>query len=145
MFTPKLLHSITPTGDRCCSHISCVKSDMVWVSDKYNLVLMNKTGDTLHRVEDFNMNFPGAVHTVNCEDELIYIRLNEEYMDIVTELSNDMKTKTDFIVNKDSTWMIRCVYWSLSTEDLLVGMTTWSYRTSKVVRYNQAGQLTQTI
>ncbi|XP_065932478.1 tripartite motif-containing protein 2 isoform X2 [Magallana gigas] len=54
-----------------------------------------------------------------------------------------MKTTTTFIERTDSTWRPRCVYWSPSTGDLLVGMYTID--TGKVTRYNQSGQLTQTI
>nr|XP_034319547.1 uncharacterized protein LOC117687320 [Crassostrea gigas] len=50
-------------------------------------------------------------------------------------------------VNKrtDSTWWPQCVYWSPSTGDLLVGMWNNDTKTGKVTRYNQSGQLTQTI
>eukprot|EP00105_Crassostrea_gigas_P013743 XP_011430158.2 PREDICTED: uncharacterized protein LOC105330250 [Crassostrea gigas] len=45
----------------------------------------------------------------------------------------------------DSTWGPWCVYWSPSTGDLLVGMYNDDTGTGKVTRYNQSGQLTQTI
>ncbi|XP_065930903.1 tripartite motif-containing protein 3-like [Magallana gigas] len=61
----------------------------------------------------------------------------------------DMKTTTTFIERTDYTWRPRCVYWSPSTGDLLVGMynnvTKTGKATGKVTRYNQSGQLTQTI
>nr|XP_034310357.1 uncharacterized protein LOC117684007 [Crassostrea gigas]XP_034310358.1 uncharacterized protein LOC117684007 [Crassostrea gigas] len=50
-----------------------------------------------------------------------------------------------FIKRTDSTWEPRCVYWSPSTGDLLVGMYNYDTKTGKVTRYNQNGQLTQTI
>nr|XP_034319922.1 uncharacterized protein LOC117687466 [Crassostrea gigas] len=56
-----------------------------------------------------------------------------------------MKTTTTFIERTDNTWEPRCVYWSPSTGDLLVGMYREKPRTGKVTRYNQSGQLTQTI
>eukprot|EP00105_Crassostrea_gigas_P036793 XP_019920941.1 PREDICTED: tripartite motif-containing protein 2-like [Crassostrea gigas] len=56
-----------------------------------------------------------------------------------------MKTNTTFIERIDSTWEPRCVYWSPSTGDLLVGMRNYYTETGKVTRYNQSGQLTQTI
>ena len=56
-----------------------------------------------------------------------------------------MKTTTTFIERTDSTWEPRCVYWSPSTGDLLVGMYNIDTETGKVTRYNQSGQLTQTI
>ncbi|XP_052682719.1 uncharacterized protein LOC128163216 [Crassostrea angulata] len=42
-------------------------------------------------------------------------------------------------------WRPRCVYWSPSTGDLLVGMYHIHTETGKVTRYNGSGQLTQTI
>uniref|UniRef100_K1QUL7 Tripartite motif-containing protein 3 n=1 Tax=Magallana gigas TaxID=29159 RepID=K1QUL7_MAGGI len=60
-----------------------------------------------------------------------------------------MKTTTTFIETTDYTWRPWCVYWSPSTGDLLVGMhnndTKTGKVTGKVTRYNQSGQLTQTI
>lgn len=76
---------------------------------------------------------------------IVMMHFSKEYMDTITKLSNDMKTKVDIIVNKDSTLIPQCMYWSSSTEDLLIGMINWKYHTGKVVRYNQAGHLTQTI
>ncbi|XP_065937096.1 uncharacterized protein [Magallana gigas] len=131
--------SLTVTGVRGCHHISCVTSDRVWVSDhRNNLMLTDTTGVPLHRVEDSCRGYGGS-HTVNSESELIYINRNDN----INKLSKDMKTTTTFIERTDSTWDPRCVYWSPSTGDLLVGM--WNYDTGKVTRYNQSGQLTQTI
>lgn len=145
MSTPKLLNSITLTNIRCCGYVSCLRSDRAWVSDGKNLILINKVGDTLHHLKYFNVNLLGEVHTINSENELIYLHLNKECMDTVTKLSNDMKTKTDIMVTKNLMWSPQCVYWSLSTEDLLIGMIKWNYHSSKILRYNQTGLLTQTI
>ncbi|XP_065929646.1 uncharacterized protein [Magallana gigas] len=136
---PELHHSLTLTGVDSCLHISCVTSDRVWVSDRYNLMLTNTTGDPLHRVE-YSCRGKG-LHTVNSESELIYIDRNYN----INKLSKDMKTTTTFIERTDSTWEPWCVYWSPSTGDLLVGMRYIHTKTGKVTRYNQSGQLTQTI
>ncbi|XP_065932193.1 uncharacterized protein [Magallana gigas] len=138
--------SLTLTGVGGCFHISCVTSDRVWVSDhRNNLMLTDTTGVPLHRVEDSCSDLYTGIHTVNSESELIYI--DDDYN--INKLSKDMKTTTTFIERTDSTWLPLCVYWSPSTGDLLVGM--WNYDTEtgkitgKVTRYNQSGQLTQTI
>uniref|UniRef100_A0A8W8NSS3 Tripartite motif-containing protein 3 n=1 Tax=Magallana gigas TaxID=29159 RepID=A0A8W8NSS3_MAGGI len=131
--------SLTVTGVLCCFHISCVTSDRVWVSDEDNLMLTDTTGVPLHRVEDSCCG--NGVHTVNSESELIYIDRNTN----INKLSKDMKTTTTFIERTDSTWGPRCVYWTPSTGDLLVGMHNYDTDTGKVTRYNQSGQLTQTI
>uniref|UniRef100_K1Q1E5 Tripartite motif-containing protein 3 n=1 Tax=Magallana gigas TaxID=29159 RepID=K1Q1E5_MAGGI len=141
MSPPELLPSLTLTGVDRCYHISCVTSDRVWVSDRNKLMLTDTTGVPLHRVEDSCSYLYGdrGLHTVNSESELIYIDRNYN----INKLSKDMKTTTTFIERTDFTWRPRCVYWSPSTGDLLVGM--YNYRTGKVTRYNQSGQLTQTI
>nr|XP_034320695.1 uncharacterized protein LOC105327476 isoform X3 [Crassostrea gigas] len=141
----ELHQSLTLTGVGGCFHISCVTSDRVWVSDHlYNLMLTDTTGVPLHRVEDLWSGLFG-IHTVNSESELIYI---DRYSNI-NKLSKDMKTTTTFIETTDFTWEPLCVYWSPSTGDLLVVMCNYDTQTGKVTgkvtRYNQSGQLTQTI
>ncbi|XP_065937673.1 uncharacterized protein [Magallana gigas] len=137
----ELHQSLTVTGVDRCEHISCVTSDRVWVSDwRNNLMLTDTTGVPLHRVEDSCRGV--GIHTVNSESELIYIDRN--YINI-NKLSKDMKTTTTFIERTGSTWRPRCVYWSPSTGDLLVTMYNYRTETGKVTRYNQSGQLTQTI
>uniref|UniRef100_K1PLM2 Tripartite motif-containing protein 3 n=1 Tax=Magallana gigas TaxID=29159 RepID=K1PLM2_MAGGI len=137
---PELHQSLTLTGVGCCYHISCVTSDRVWVRDiDNNIMLTDTTGVPLHRVEDSCSGF--GSHTVNSESELIYIDRNYN----INKLSKDMKTTTTFIERTDSTWRPQCVYWSPSTGDLLVGMYNYDTETGKVTRYNQSGQLTQTI
>ncbi|XP_052690732.1 uncharacterized protein LOC128168603 [Crassostrea angulata] len=140
---PEFHQSITVTGVDRCLHISCVTSDQVWVSDKNNLILTDTTGVPLHRVEDLcsGLYVGNGLHTVNSESELIYIDRNEN----INKLSKDMKTTTTFIERTDSTWRPRCVYWSPSTGDILVGMWYLRRNTDKVTRYNQSGQLTQII
>nr|XP_034321345.1 uncharacterized protein LOC117687955 isoform X1 [Crassostrea gigas]XP_034321346.1 uncharacterized protein LOC117687955 isoform X1 [Crassostrea gigas] len=138
----ELHQSLTVTGVDCCDHISCVTSDRVWVSDyRNNLMLTDTTGVPLHRVEDSCSVYNTGSHTVNSESELIYI----DWKYNINKLSKDMKTTTTFIERTDSTWEPRCVYWSPSTGDLLVGMYIYDTYTGKVTRYNQSGQLTQTI
>nr|XP_034309440.1 uncharacterized protein LOC105328160 [Crassostrea gigas] len=140
-FPPEFHQSLTVTRVDCCLHISCVTSDRVWVSDKNNLILTDTTGVPLHRVEDSWSGLHGGFHTVNSKSELIYRDRNYN----INKLSKDMKTTTTFIETTDSTWTPRCVYWSPSTGDLLVGMRYVHTKTGKVTRYNQSGQQTQTI
>nr|XP_034309442.1 uncharacterized protein LOC117683735 [Crassostrea gigas] len=147
MSPPELLPSLTVTGVDGCDHISCVTSDRVWVNDwRNNLILTDTTGVPLHRVKDsFSSGLltgNRGLHTVNNESELIYINRNHN----INKLSKDMKTTTTFIEGTDSSWKPQCGYWSPSTGDLLVGMCYIHYtETGKVTRYNQSGQLTQTI
>ncbi|XP_052680950.1 uncharacterized protein LOC128161660 [Crassostrea angulata] len=136
--------SLTVTGVDRCDHISCVTSDRVWVSGyRKNLMLTDTTGVPLHRVKDSwsGDTLGNGLHTVNSKSELIFI--DRKYN--INKLSKDMKTTTTFIEKTDSTWRPQCVYWSPSTGDLLVGMYNNDTDTGKVTRYNQSGQLTQTI
>eukprot|EP00105_Crassostrea_gigas_P045876 XP_019930024.1 PREDICTED: uncharacterized protein LOC105346123 [Crassostrea gigas] len=142
MYPPKLLLSLTVTGVDRYYHISCVTSDRVWVSDDgNNLILTDTTGVPLHRVEDSCSGSFRGLHTVNSESELIYIDRNYN----INKLSKDMKTTTTLVERTDSTWEPQSVYWSPSTGDLLVGMYYKRSKTGKITRYNQRGQLTQTI
>ncbi|XP_052694834.1 uncharacterized protein LOC128173154, partial [Crassostrea angulata] len=138
----ELHQSLTVTDVHRCFHISCVTSDRVWVSDwNTKFILTDTTGVPLHRVQDSCIDYDRGLHTVNSESELIYI--DWEYN--INKLSKDMKTTTTFIERPDSSWDPWCVYWSPSTGDLLVGMFNYDTHTGKVTRYNQSGQLTQTI
>lgn len=133
-------HSLRLTDLYCCDHISCVKSDRVWVSDcKNNFLFINNKGDILHRVNDIRSR--NGLHTVNSGGELIYIDKNYN----INKLSTDMKTTIPFIQKTDSKWRPQCVHLSPSIGDLLVGMYRDDLMKCKVARYNQAGQLTQTI
>nr|XP_034309995.1 uncharacterized protein LOC117683909 [Crassostrea gigas] len=139
---PEFHQSLTVTGVGSCLHISCVTSDRAWVSDhRYNIILTDTTGVPLHCVENSCSSNNNGFHTVNSESELIYIDQNYN----INKLSKDMKTITSFLEQTDSTRGPRCVYWSPSTGDLLVGMCYIHTGTGNVTRYNQSGQLTQTI
>lgn len=82
-------------------HITCMTKDRVWVGDYDNLVLISNTGDSLHHFKDLHICDYSyfAVHTVNSENEVIYI---DKYFNI-NKLSKDMKTTTLFIKTTDST------------------------------------------
>ena len=82
----------------------------------------------------------GGIHTVNNNGEFVYIENNSNI-----NIIKDSKTPTTFITNTDSTWEPRCVYCSPSSGDLLVGMCGKHTHVGKVMRYNNAGILTQTI
>lgn len=145
MPSPELCQSLTVTGIRRCYHISRMKSNQVWVSDKYNLLLTNTTGDTLQLLNGscIDLDDGYGLHTVNSENELIFID-NEEN---VSKLSKDMKKTATFLNLKGSLWKPRCVYWSPFTGDLLVGMYKEDKFTGigRVTRYNKKGQMTQII
>lgn len=103
-----------------------------------NLSLINTTGDTLFHLKDLYHSHTGAF-TVNNDCELIYIDIRGA----IIKLSKDMKTSTTFIARVDNLWMPQCVY--SYSGDLLVGMFRKDSEASKVTRYTQTGQLSQTI
>ncbi|XP_065941163.1 uncharacterized protein [Magallana gigas] len=125
-----------------CTHISLLTTSRAWVGDRSNnLYLMSITGKILYRIINLLYGSSGS-HTVNGECELIYI--DTDYN--ISKLTKDMRTCSVFIKKiKDSIWEPRCVFCSPSTGDLLVGMYTNDLDIGKVTRYNQSGQLTQTI
>lgn len=103
-----------------------------------NLSLINTTGDTLFHLKDLYHSHTGA-YNVNNDCELIYIDIRGA----IIKLSKDMKTSTTFIARVDNLWMPQCVY--SYSGDLLVGMFRKDSEASKVTRYTQTGQLSQTI
>lgn len=136
---PLLNRSITGVRGIRCSHISHVTSDLLWVSDdKNNLTQINKTGEHLYHINDLYSGVLSSSHTVNNDSELIYINSNFK----IQKLSKNLKTKTLVKIDMND-WTPISLYWSRATEDLLVGMK--SFKSGKVVRYSQTGQLTQTI
>ncbi|XP_052692147.1 uncharacterized protein LOC128170416 [Crassostrea angulata] len=144
MSPPEILHSLTLTGVNSCYHVSLVTLDGIWVSDhKSNLIFRDTTSVSTHRVWDLCRDVYG-LHTVKNKSELIYIDRNYN----INKLSRDMKTRTTILERTDSTWEPRCVYWSRITGDLLVGMyreITECTGKGKVTRYDQIGQLIQTV
>lgn len=151
---PEFYQSLTVKGIDCCHHISCKKSGRAWVSGfRNNLILTNTTGKALenwnNELSDFYRN---GLHTVNSEDELIYIACNYN----INKISRDMKITTmKKMKMKSSSWEPRCVCWSPSTGDLLVGMLEtgeilderngYSENTGLVIRYDKYGKLKQII
>lgn len=141
MSTPKLLQSVR-VAHVCFYHIACVTSDRIWASDRDKLLLINTNGETLHyRGDLFNKNVEtySARHTVNSDNELFYIHRNNN----IHRLSQD--EKSTIIIKKGHFWKHWCIFWSTITNDLLVGMYREETWTGVVFRYNQTGQLTQTV
>ncbi|XP_061194048.1 uncharacterized protein LOC133202270 [Saccostrea echinata] len=137
MYRLVLQKSVTVTGVSDCHHITRVSSDRVWISDDYNnLILTNTAGDKLHHLTDIASVW--GVHTVNNDDDLIYIDSHSN----INKLSTENTVKTP-LIKYTAPWRPLSVYSSPSTGDLLVGMC---YRyTAKLVRYNSTGEHIQTI
>ena len=134
------------TGVDGCDHISYLTPDRVWVSDENNVFLIDTTtGEQLHKVQDTIYNPQSGIHTVNKYCELIYI--DKDFK--INKLLKDRKRTSTIIKNTYSVWKPQCVYCSLSTRGLLVGMYSFDKDTDthkgEVTRYNNFGQHTQTI
>lgn len=139
MSTVELYQYFTVPDCKHCYHISCVSSDLVWVSvDEHKLILVNKEGVSLQQLKDYHMGFCFGTHAVNSKGGLVYIDIKNN---CIGKLSQDLKTNT--IIEQPHSCNPRCVYLSPSTWDLLVVIEE-SIR-NKVVRYNHKGKLTQTI
>lgn len=154
MSKPFLYQSVL-TKVRHCFHLSCVSSNLVWVSYKNHLYLEDLCNIKLdnfpvctNRISglctDLECDSSLGLHTTDNDMKLIYIDENEN---IIIKKCN--KLASQFIEKADLRWRPRCVYLTPSTGDLLVGMfkkyKKQTTRKGKVSRYNQSGQLTQTI
>lgn len=140
-----------------------VKPENAWISDdKDNIIFTNSKGDNLHHVKRISRNH--GIHTVNSDSELIYID-NENN---IKKLLKDKKATMIFLQN-NSTMRPLCIYWSETTDSLLVGMSHSPLRYQKrepnmegsqelkiykksdglacnnVTRYNKTGEKIQTI
>lgn len=137
---PKLVmqHSITVENVDGCCHMSCITPNRIWISDRNNLLLLNSDCAILQHRSDQSLST--GSHTTTNENDLIYI--DNKYS--INKISKDLKT-TSFLEVIDSLWKPRCVYWSLYNRDLLIGMYKEHPKNGKVAKFNQAGQLTQTI
>lgn len=154
MPAPIPLGCVKIAGVHGCSHLCNTSSKMVWVSNENNLVLTNTKGETVHHLDDLCYlqqsnkltSLRSGLHTVNNKDELFY--LNSEF--IIKKLSSDFKTTSTFITRMDYEWTPVCIYCSMITGDLLVGFLgivpgKKSRPMAKITRYNNNGELTQTI
>nr|XP_034305456.1 uncharacterized protein LOC105338987 [Crassostrea gigas]XP_034305458.1 uncharacterized protein LOC105338987 [Crassostrea gigas] len=141
---PELIFSFIMKDFHRCCHISPVTEDRIWICDGDNLILTNAKGERLHRLESVlkcdTITGIGPC-TVNGKSDLIYIDRNYN----INKLSKDMESATILVDSAYSKWRPRCVYWSPSTDDLLVGMCKVNLSTGKVTRYDQSGQPTHTI
>ncbi|XP_062617382.1 uncharacterized protein LOC134279061 [Saccostrea cucullata] len=134
---PLLQKSFTVKNISDIKHISIVTSERVWVSSGFDLILTNTEGDALHHLPDMGSIYGG--HTVNITDDLIYI---DKVLNI-KKLSKDNRSQS-ILIEHSGPWKPVCIYCSLSSDDLLVGMMDFT-QTSKVNRYNNTGHQLQTI
>lgn len=139
MSDSELIELFTMRSLAFCNHITCVTSNIAWISDGYYLILTDKTGHALKRWGF--LNHRQGDHTINSNNELIYI----DEKDNIMVLSNDMETTITFIESRDFTLSTMCIYWSPYTGDLLAGILDCNTKTGKVIRYNQKGKETQVI
>lgn len=127
-----------------CCHISRATSDQIWVNDNENILILTNTKDEkLNHLQDVcDDDFFAGVHTVDFANNLIYI--NTDYN--LNKLSTNMKRPTAFLKSRSSTWKPCCLHWSKRTASLLVRMNMQKYPSpGKITRYNQNGEVTQTI
>lgn len=141
MYEPVLQHHIKVTDIRHCRHISFATTDKVWVSDdENNLILTNTEGEILHHLNDIYCDsFSCGLHTVNSENEFIYIERDHDIKILSTNL------RTFKLIKADSIWKPLCVYFSWSTGDLLIGACRYDTWIGKIIRYSQTGERKQQI
>lgn len=144
IYEPVLQQHFKVTDIRHCRHISFARTDKVWVSDdENNLILTNTTGEILHHLNDkCSDSLSCGFHTVNSENELIYIEKNHNIKILSTNLRAFKLIKAE-----DSIWKPLSVHFSWSTGDLLVGACRFEFDTwiGIIIRYNQTGERKQQI
>lgn len=112
------------------NNFSFVEPNNVWVSDiSNNLIFTNTKCKNIHHVNHIGRGH--GIHTVNSDNELIYI----DNANNIKKLSSDTKTTTTFVEATHPQWRKTCVFWSKTTEDLLVGMDI--YRMKKANKANK--------
>ncbi|XP_078328676.1 uncharacterized protein LOC111109868 [Crassostrea virginica] len=134
-----------------CDHISCLTHTYVWVKEEHILILTDtSTGTFLHFLNDaLNEGWCKGVHTVNSDGDLFY--LNSDY-DVI-KFSENRNKKTTFVKKTKSIWLPQCIYCSLKTGDVLIGLcstitepeTDMCIDYGQVTRYNKHGKLIQKI
>lgn len=138
---PLLLNAIKVEDIGCCSHLSLVSADKIWISDHKNLVLINTKGESIYHIKDLFSERGSGIHTVTSDGELIYI--NKEHN--IMRLSTVMKTKTKFITLSNTALRPLSVYCSPFTGNLLVGVTKENPITGIILHYNRDGDKTKNI
>lgn len=120
-------------------HISHFETNQVWVSDSNNLVC--KDLETMKLVHKLSVCEDGyGCHTVNDKGVLFYIDTNLK----ILKWSEKMKDDLSPVVQITKPWVPMSVHFSRQTNTLLVGMVV-PLKKAKVVRYNDSGQVTQSI
>lgn len=135
MPSPEFHRSLTVVGVDRCVHISQSTSDQISVSDGVNIILTKKGHEPIQPI------ISDGVHTLTQKKELIYI--DKDYN--IRKNSNNMNTAAKIIERTDEIWIPLCVYSSLSTKNLLVGMVKQDLSIGKLVWYNKIGQETKTV
>ncbi|XP_062601553.1 uncharacterized protein LOC134263250 [Saccostrea cucullata] len=128
-------------------HISCVTTDMVWVSDPRGFIILTNTRgvpscfllDNMDTVNDT------GGHCVTREGNLVFIDKHHN----ISKLSTN-KIRKNTLIKVRNPWVAKCVYSSSSNGDLLVGILRSEKEKNKptkakVVRYNSEGKPIQVI
>lgn len=139
----KLSKFLTVTGNNQIRHICWMKSGLFWINDDYkDIILKNVHDDTLHKISDRpEKEESSGSFTINNEHELIYISKNLSVKKVSSEL-----TKTTVIFQKwIHGWKPRCVYWSSTSDSILVGMRSIRLNCGIVTRYDPTGEQKQVI
>lgn len=144
---PELHQTLTLTDTFGCLHVTHVRPDMFWVSDHRNhLILFDANGNPQSdsNIEVYDDIYLTGAHTVSRNNSLIYIDKNKKIM----HFSNG----NTYILHKEndkSVWIYRCVYSSLLSGNLLIGMSNKDSTCSKVIQHNIdrncLGHLVQTV
>lgn len=138
MSIPEVLYTHTMNEENWGIHINYVTTEVFWVSDRNTVYSYDLDGDNLECAPDLyetDTQTGSGSQTVNKKAELIYI--DTKYNIKIPPIT--LETPVTFIEIKDRTQKPRCVYGSLYSGDLLVGMFNYDTQRGSVFRYNQNG------
>lgn len=143
ILSTKVHKFLTVAGVKQCRHICCMTSDLFWINNDYNDIILKKIhGETLDKINDRpEKEESSGFFTINNQHELIYISKDLS----VKKLPSDLTTATVIIQKRSHGWEPRCVYWSPTSDSLLVGMCSIRLKCGMVTRYDPTEGLKQVI
>lgn len=116
-----------PLSDAC--HISCLKSNQVWVSNKNgDIILTDEFGKEYSKMKCISGY---GIHSVGDGGDLVFINPQGN----ISKVTPDLKTKTFIKIEKGKA---TCIYFSKLNGDILV-VATMTGPNPKIIRYTLAG------
>lgn len=154
MSSPELYQTVRVRALQSCTKLACIASDKFWVGDNSQVLLSNTKSDILYCrknrcwfAEDamsLTTNSKGHLIFVNEGFDINKLSLSQNMIETEIVMMNFMNNEPCLKQTNDA-WKPKCLHWSPSTGDLLIGMyqtnksSKWS---GKISKYKQKKELT---